>query len=190
MKMTQKIVGLGLVVASALLFTSCKEDTVPKPKAFLSLEYPRGDYKPFDGNCPYSFDYNALANVKSKGDCNFTIEYPKMKATIYLTYKPVDNNLEKLLRDAEELTYKHVIKADEINTQPYINRDTKVYGMFSQVGGDAATNAQFYVTDSTRHFLTASMYFYAKPNFDSVLPAADYVKQDMQNIIESLKWKK
>jgi len=65
-----------------------------------------------------------------------------------------------------------------------------VYGMFSQVGGDAATNAQFYVTDSVNHFVTGSMYFYAKPNFDSIMPAASYLKDDMRNIMETLKWRK
>jgi len=112
-----------------------------------------------------------------------------MKATVYLTYKPVQNNLEKLLIDAQKLTYEHAIKANDIAEQPYINPNSKVYGMFYQVGGNAATNAQFYATDSTRNFVTASMYFYSKPNFDSILPAADYIKNDMKQIIESIKWK-
>jgi hypothetical protein len=29
----------------------------------------------------------------------------------------------------------------------------------------------------------------SKPNFDSILPAADYIKNDMRKIIESIKWK-
>jgi len=189
MKMIQKLWGLGLLIAAGALTTGCHEETVPKPRAFLRLDYTVGDYKPFETGCPYTFGYNELAKVKDKGQCNFTIEYPKMKATIYLTYKPVNNNLEKLLHDAEELTYKHVIKADNINSLPFINANNKVYGMFSQVGGDAATNAQFYVTDSTRHFLTGSMYFYAKPNYDSVMPAAAYIKEDMKNLMETIIWK-
>ncbi len=112
-----------------------------------------------------------------------------MKATIYLTYKTVNGDIEKLLRDAQKLTYEHVIKADDILEQPFINNDQKVYGMFYQVGGNAATNNQFYATDSIKHFVTGSVYFYAKPNFDSIMPAADYIKNDMQNLMESLKWK-
>jgi gliding motility-associated lipoprotein GldD len=112
-----------------------------------------------------------------------------MKATVYLTYKKVNGDLEKLLIDAQKLTYEHVIKANDIAEQPYVNLRHKVFGMFYQVGGNAATNAQFYATDSTRNFLVGSMYFYAKPNFDSILPAADYIKNDMKHIIESLKWK-
>ncbi|MFP9097867.1 gliding motility lipoprotein GldD [Flavobacterium sp. RHBU_24] len=179
------IVALGI----CLLLTSCGDEPKPKPEAFLRLDYNMGDYATYNNNCPYIFDYNTLAAVKDKGNCNFTIQYPKMKATIFLTYKPVNNNINLLLRDAEKLTYDHVIKADDISSQPFLNPANKVYGMFSQVGGDAATNAQFYVTDSTRHFLTGSMYFYAKPNFDSVMPAAAYIKEDMRTIMESLRWK-
>jgi gliding motility-associated lipoprotein GldD len=112
-----------------------------------------------------------------------------MKATIYMSYKPVKNNINVLLRDAQKLTYEHVIKADDILEQPFINKDHKVYGMFYQVNGNAATNAQFYVTDSTKHFIDCSVYFYAKPNFDSVMPAASYIKNDMRRIMESLRWK-
>ncbi|WP_116789758.1 gliding motility lipoprotein GldD [Flavobacterium psychrotrophum] len=188
--MTRKHKFLGLIVLPlAVLFTGCGEDPKPKPESFLRLDYTLGDYTHFESDCPYTFDYNTFSRIKSKGNCNFIVEYPKMKATIYLTYKPVQNNLDLLLRDAEKLTYEHVIKADEIDTRPFINRESKVYGMFSQVGGDAATNAQFYATDSTRHFLTGSMYFYAKPNFDSIMPAAAYIKEDMQNLMESLRWK-
>ena len=61
--------------------------------------------------------------------------------------------------------------------------------MFYEVGGNAATNIQFYVTDSTKNFVTGSLYFYAKPNFDSILPAASYIKADVRKIIETMKWK-
>ena len=112
-----------------------------------------------------------------------------MKATVHLTYKPVDNNIDLLLRDAQKLTYEHVIKADDILEQPYINPNGKVYGMFYRVSGNAATNAQFYATDSVRHFVAGSLYFYAKPNFDSIMPAASYIRDDMQRIMETLRWK-
>jgi gliding motility-associated lipoprotein GldD len=112
-----------------------------------------------------------------------------MKATIYLTHKSVNNDIDKLLRDAQKLTYDHVVKADDITEQPFINRKKKVYGMFYEVGGNAATNAQFYVTDSTKNFIVGSVYFYAKPNFDSILPAANYLKEDMRRILETLEWK-
>ena len=162
---------------------------LPKPSSHLRLDYPVAQYAAFENHCPFTFNINADAIIKEEKECGFTITYPKMKATIYLTYKPVQNNIKKLLRDAQKLTYEHVIKADNILEQPYINTNKKVYGMFYQLTGNAATNAEFYATDSIKHFVTGSVYFYAKPNFDSIMPAASYIKNDMQNLIETLKWK-
>jgi gliding motility-associated lipoprotein GldD len=176
-------------VLIVLLFTSCKDDVLPKPPSQLRLDYPVAEYALFDNHCPLTFDMNAEATIKEDGNCGFSITYPKMKATIYLTYKNVNGDINKLLGDAQRLTYEHVIKADDILEQPYLNPNKKVYGMFYQVDGNAATNAQFYVTDSLKHFVTGSVYFYAKPNYDSIMPAADYIKNDMQRIMESVKWK-
>lgn len=171
-------------------FTSCKDDVLPKPAGYLTLEYPEADYVVFDSkNTPFSFEMNSKAIVNGGKEKGIAISYPKMKATLYLTYKPVNKNIEKLLRDAQKLTYEHVIKADDILEQPYINPKKKVYGMFYQVNGNAATHSQFYVTDSINHFLTGSVYFYSKPNFDSIMPAASYVKNDMQQLMESIVWK-
>jgi gliding motility-associated lipoprotein GldD len=167
----------------------CKNDVLPKPSSFLRLDYPEAEYITYKGHCPFEFDINSKAIVKEDKNCGYAITYPKMKATIYLTYKPVNSNMNKLLRDAQKLTYEHVIKADDILEQPYINLDKKVYGMFYQVDGNAATNSQFYATDSIKHFVTGSVYFYAKPNFDSIMPAASYIKNDMQRLMETLKWK-
>lgn len=178
-----------LVGIILLAVTGCKDDVLPKPSGYLRLDYPEAQYIDFKNACPFTFESNDAAIIKEKSDCSYTITYPKMKATIYLTYKPVTNNIKQLLRDAQKLTFEHVIKADDIIEQPYLNPDKKVYGMFYQVDGNAATNSQFYATDSTRHFITGSVYFYAKPNFDSIMPAASYIKNDMQHLMETLKWK-
>jgi len=167
----------------------CKNDVMPKPSSYLRLDYPEAEYVDYNGHCPFAFEMNSKAIIQEDKNCGVTIAYPKMKATIFLTYKPVNNNINKLLKDAQKLTYEHVIKADDILEQPYLNPDKKVYGMFYQVDGNAATNSQFYVTDSIKHFVTGSVYFYAKPNFDSIMPAASYIKNDMQRLMETLKWK-
>ena len=172
-----------------ILFVSCKKEVLPKPSSQLRLDYPVAEYASFSNHCPFEFEMNNDAIIKEDKNCGFTIEYPKMKATIYLTYKTVNKDINSLLRDAQKLTYEHVIKADDIIEQPYINGDKKVYGMFYQVSGNAATNAQFYATDSVKHFVTGSVYFYAKPNFDSILPAESYLKNDMQRLLETIKWK-
>ena len=178
-----------VILLFSFLLVSCGDETVPKPKGQLRLDYPEATYGFLAGSCPFSFDINDAVKIKSKETCSFELNYPKMKATIYLSYKPVTDNINLLLKDAQKLTYEHVIKADDILEQPYLNPEKKAYGMFYQVDGNAATNSQFYVTDSTKHFVIGSVYFYAKPNFDSIMPAASYIKNDMQRLMETLKWK-
>lgn len=178
-----------LFILLGILTVSCKDDALPKPAANLRLDYPKQEYVPYDVGCGYSFLVNKIAKIETEKNCSHKIEYKKMKATVYLTYVPVHGNIEATIKDAQKLTYKHVIKADEILEQPFFNPKNKAYGMFYQVGGNAATNAQFYVTDSVKHFVAGSMYFYAKPNYDSILPAAEYVKKDIKKLMESIQWK-
>jgi gliding motility-associated lipoprotein GldD len=187
--MSKKTILFVFLVFVTLTTVSCKKEALPKPSSYLRLDYPEASYAQFEGNCPFTFEINADAVIKGKPDCSFTITYPKMKATIYLTHKNINGNINNLLRDAQKLTYEHVIKADDIVEQPYLNPEQKVFGMFYRVDGNAATNSQFYVTDSTKHFVTGSVYFYAKPNFDSIMPAASYIRNDMQRLMETLKWK-
>ena len=177
---------------------ACGSEPTPKPREFLRLDYPQPNYVEFGASLPFSFEKNELAedvkDIKVAGDnstIGINVTYPSLKGTIYLTYKKVvAGNVEPYLIDAQNMTQKHTQKADAITEQPYINNKDKVYGMFYEVGGNAASQSQFYATDSTNHFVTGSLYFYAKPNYDSLLPAANYLKRDIQHLMESIKWKK
>jgi len=178
-----------LILCTLLL--SCKEDVLPKPNAFLALTYEHPEYQPYSSDsCAYVFMKNANAVVRYKSDCSAVLEYPDLDAALYLTYRPVNNNIKQLLTDAQKLTYEHVIKADNISEEKYLNDEYKVYGMFYDVAGNAASQSQFYVTDSLSHFITGSIYFNVKPNYDSILPAAAYMKDDIKHLMESLRWKK
>jgi len=180
-----------------ILIVSCGKDPVPKPKALLRLEYPMQQYVAVNEKLPFTFEKNNFASditsIKVSNDkksFGLDINYPSLKGTIYLSYKKIQNNaLETYLKDAQNITQKHAQKADEIIETPYENLSSRVFGMFYEVGGNAASQSQFYVTDSISHFVTGSLYFYAKPNYDSILPAADYLKKDIQRIMESIKWK-
>lgn len=176
-------------ISLSLLMMGCKEDVLPKPKAMLRLDYPKAEYVETDMDCAYVFDRNISSNITENKECSLVLDYPMMKGAIYLTYKPVTGNLDTLLVDAQKLSYEHVVKADNIVEQPFMNHEGDVYGMFYEVSGNAASQSQFYVTDSVRHFVTGSLYFYAKPNYDSILPAAMYLQNDIRKIMESLRWK-
>lgn len=175
-----------------ILFAACKEDPQPKPRAFLDLEYPDPQYSEIQIDCPYRFEKNALAEInQARGNvpCWINLEYPLLNAEVFITYQEVDDNLDSLLTDAQKLPLQHTIKADFIEGDIYTNPQNNTYGMFYEVEGDAASQAQFYITDSTDHFLTGSLYFQQKPNFDSIMPAAAYLKKDMKHLMETLRWR-
>ena len=189
------------LLALIIVCISCGENYVPKPKAYLRLDYPKAKYKQVDAHLdlPFTFETNVLASkieakpvsaaTKSYG---INLEYPSLKGTIFLTYKAVEGNKKNLidfLRDAQNFTQKHNIKADAIIENVYENPDKKTYGMLYEVKGNAASQTQFYLTDSINHFITGSLYFYAKPNYDSILPAASYLQKDIRHIMETVMWK-
>ncbi|HLV91881.1 MAG TPA: gliding motility lipoprotein GldD [Aequorivita sp.] len=178
------------IIPALLAFNSCKDETLVKPAAKLRLDYPAPSYNNVNPNCPYSFEVNEIAEVVQKDGCDINIYYPRMKATLYMTYQEVrKNNLDSLLQDAQKLAYDHTIKANSIPEQPFVNPDENVYGMFYMINGNAATQAGFYVTDSINHFLNGALYFEAKPNFDSIYPAVIYLREDMRRLIETITWK-
>lgn len=177
------------IIVCCTLVSSCGDDILPKPEAFLSLTYPKASYVTTPSNCNYSFENNYISNVSFKENCAATIHYPALDGTLFLTYRKVDNNINTLLRDAQKLTYEHVIKADDIIEEKYVNKLQNVYGMFYDVRGNAASQSQFYVTDSVQHFITGSIYFNAKPNYDSLYPAAVYLKNDIRHLMETISWK-
>lgn len=177
------------LVLACLAVTACGGEVLPKPKAMLRLEYPQRAYRLLETECPFNFEYNELAQLKLGDSCNLVLDYPSMKGSIYISYKRVEGDLNALLTDAQKLSYEHVVKADNILEQPFVNPEDRIYGMFYEVSGDAASQSQFYATDSTRHFITGSLYFYAKPNYDSIFPAAVYLQNDIRRIMESLNWK-
>ncbi len=168
---------------------SCSNDEIiPRPKAQLRLEYPKPEYEKVKMDS-LSFDKSNYAVVERIRSNKFNLDYPKMKAKLYLTYYPVNHNLDSLLRDAEKFTYEHTVKADEIIRRDFIDDKHKVYGSINLVTGNAASQIQFHATDSLRHFLNGSLYFYALPNYDSIYPAVKYIQKDVQVLLESLRWK-
>ena len=94
----------------------------------------------------------------------------------------------QLIKDAEKLTYKHTVKADHIEMHPFEDVEKKIYARLFTLTGDVASPIQFQVTDSIKNFIYGSLYFKTTPNYDSILPAIDYVKKDITHLIESLEW--
>lgn len=171
-----------------LLWYSCTTDSIPKPKAYLALDYASPQYQELSLSRPYTFSVSQKAKVTDLPKEWIQLRYPDLKASIDITYRPVQNNLRELLLESEKLVFKHTVKADQIKATTYQDETKKVFGSLYEITGNAASQLQFHLTDSTHHFIKGSLYFYVKPNYDSVLPAVSYLKKDIIALMESLEW--
>ena len=179
--------------------SSCNSIYVSKPTGYFKIDFPEKQYTLFNQpDFPYSFEYPTYARIVR--DSSFfdstpenpwwiNVEFPQFNGRIYISYKAIGKNtLEKLLSDAFNLTNKQSVKATYINDS-MLSTTNGVHGMFFKVSGNVATANQFFLTDSTNHFLRGALYFDAAPNQDSLRPVNDFLVKDMQHLINTFKWK-
>ena len=179
-----------LCVFAVLWMVSCDTHTPPKPKGDLRLDYPIAKYRGFQSPCNFQFQYSEFAKVTdAKKPCWYYISYPQMKAKVFITYFPVRNDFNLHVKEAERMVYEHTIKATAIDTKSFSYPEKKVFGNFYELKGPTASNLQFYITDSTQHFVTGNLYFNTRPKPDSLAPAVDYIKKDILHLIETFNWK-
>ena len=191
-----------LPIAILLVFMGC-EETVnsPKPRGYPRVTLPAKAYQKFDAQyCQFTFEYPKYASIeqdkqffdeKSPSECWFNIKVPSLNAVIYCSYYNVGgkNTIEKLRGDAFQLAGKHNVKADFIDELP-INKPNHVNGFVFNIEGSAASPFQFYLTDSTKHFLRGALYFNAPSKPDSLKPLIDFMKTDVMQLINTFEWRK
>ena len=198
--MKKNIIKISVIIISltisGVLCYSCKRVSTPKPRGYIRIDLPEKAYQKFDNaDYPYSFDYPVFGQIipdtTSLGNEPFwaNIVSPRYKATLHLSYKKLNKNLPEILDDTYNFVYRHVIKADEIIETPFINKEKNAYGFLYEIGGDAASAVQFYVTDSTQNFLRGALYFNVTPNRDSLRPYIHYFTEDIQYLMQTLSWK-
>jgi gliding motility-associated lipoprotein GldD len=176
-----------------LLLGSCKENTIPKPRAFFRIDVPEHAYTKLESELPLTFEYAdyAEATTTIEGEKKWlNVHYAAHKATLYFSYFEIQDNLSVLLEDAHEFAYQHISKATDIDEQTIVNPDKKLYGLVYNIkGSETATPVNFYLTDSTSHFIRGSLYFDMLPNNDSLAPVIRSIEADVVHMIESFEWK-
>ena len=170
-----------------LIITSCESTILPKQRGFFAPEFTFPNYKILE-SCNHSFKINDLTNVISKPDCNYEIEYDELNAKIYFSNIIVENNMEIISRKFDEKVFNNSEFADQILTSEFSNPYKDVFSKVYFFVGESPSNIQFFITDSTQNFLSASLLFDSKPNYDSLLPYIHYIRNDIKKIIESFDW--
>jgi gliding motility-associated lipoprotein GldD len=184
---------------STPVFFSCDSSYTPKPTGYFKISFPPHVYQRFDEkNFPYTFEYPVYARIihdtsffeaKPENPYWINIDFPQFNARLYVSYKEIGpNSFDKLKDDAFKMTFKHSYKASSIEDS-VIKTPLGISGIFFNVGGNAATAKQFYVTDSVKHFLRGALYFDTTPNEDSLGIVNNFLQEDMRHIINTLQWK-
>lgn len=188
-----------LFLAPLFLFfvlASCGGDYVPKPKGYYRIDLPEKKYRLFDSTYPFTFEYPVYAEIipdtiKNAEPYWLNLGFTQFRGQVNLSYKVVKNNLSKYTEDAYNLVMKHIAKADNIEQEKINVKDHNVYGIIYDISGTgAASSYQFFVTDSTEHFIRGALYFNVVPNNDSLAPVITFLKTDIKHMIETLEWKK
>ncbi|HEY9364481.1 MAG TPA: hypothetical protein VIQ00_14540 [Chitinophagaceae bacterium] len=189
--------GTGILI---FLLAACNSDYTFKKRGYFKVEFPPKQYQPFNQpGYPYVFEYPVYGNVvkdstffEDKPDNPYwiNVDFPRFGARIYISYKDIGkNDFDKLVNDAFTMSYKqHTYKASSIEPSP-IETPNNVHGVYFNLAGNTATANQFFLTDSTKHFLRGALYFNATPNEDSLRVVNAYLKEDLQHLINTLHWK-
>jgi gliding motility-associated lipoprotein GldD len=188
---------LHLLILGAV--ASCNSEYTIKQKGYFKIDLPPHEYKVFaQEGFPYTFEYPVYSSIiqdttffeeRPENPYWVNIDFPTLNGKIYISYKDVKTNeFSKLVDDAFKLTYKHSAKATAIKDS-LMRTPNGISGIFFKVGGNAATARQFFVTDSTNHFLRGALYFDATPNADSLGVVNDFLETDMKHLINTLRWK-
>ncbi|GAB4383992.1 MAG: gliding motility lipoprotein GldD [Salibacteraceae bacterium] len=178
------------------LLAGCGGDISPKPKAYPRIALPEPDYlQPADSswNCPYIFEASRYSYLTvdpryREEPCWINIYYPRYKATIHLTYFPLQDDLAFHIEETRKLAMKHISKATQINETLVENPQARVYGLVYDFRGETASDMQFFLTDSVHHFVRGALYFNMRPNKDSLAPVIAYIKNDLDHFITSFRW--
>ena len=178
-----------------LLIASCTEETlVPRPPTYLRLELPDHSYKAFNDSCPYILSVPSIYSISAVSDqngptCHKDIKLGPLNGIIHFSYIEMTQPLSEYVNFANDKVDEHKIKASAIKDSKIIRDKDSVFCTFFELQGDVASPFQFYITDSTSKFVSGVVYFNTAPNYDSLRPTLDYLKIDLEHLINTFKWK-
>lgn len=191
-----------VILIGLFTLTSCVEEApyVPKPRAYPKVNYPTSDktktYRNL--NCPFQFEYPGYSEIVKDSSffqqdvskkCWFDLTTKALRSRVHFSYYPIkdESDFDELLADAFELSNKHNSKASYIE-EIVFHKENDVNGVIFRMEGPVASPYQFFVTDSTSHFLRGALYVNAKTKPDSLKPIYDFLIKDIDQMLESFAW--
>ncbi len=202
-RFSRLVFALASLLVGISIFISCNSDYHPetKRKGYFRIDFPEKQYRSFEEpGYPYTFEYPVYANISR--DTTFfgeptenpwwiNVEVPRFNGKIHVSYKTIRNRtqLDSLVNDAFKMAYKQHTEVSTGIDDSLMKTPNGVEGIYYTLKGNTATANQFFLTDSSNHFLRGALYFDATPNSDSLGIVNDFLKKDLLHLINSLKWK-
>lgn len=179
------------------LFTACggRSDYVPKPRGYNRIDLPEFSYQQLEDKHPYTFEYSEEAIIRpdSSGIAEphwIHIIYPAFGADVQLTYKSVGQDpkfFDEFIDDSHRLINKHMVKASAINESVVRTPSGKTAAVY-ELEGEVPSQFQFYISDSSSHFLRGALYFQTAVKNDSLAPVIEYIKKDIIHLLNTCEW--
>lgn len=201
MSKARKVCNHLFYLLAVFVLVACNQSYTPKPRGFFRIDFPEKKYRLLDSIFPYKFEIPEYAVIKHD-DRNpdkpnwINVTVPENKAEIHISYynlarekKNNQNILSSFMEESRDLAYKHSIKANAINEKVFENNDLNTFALLYDIKGNAASPVQFFITDSSTHFLRGALYIREVPNIDSIQPVIDFLEPDVIKLIETLRWK-
>lgn len=180
---------------------SCKNEPVfaPKPRMYPRIINPDRNYVPFDKSyCDLTFLYPDYASIvqdtlffeeKPLNPCWFDIEFTPFNGKLHCSYYPIESmdDFDELIKDAFTFADKHDIKAN-YRAETQLSGLNGTGGILFEIDGPVASPLQFFLTDTTNHFIRGSLYFNNQVNPDSMAPVHAFVGEEIKKMIETLEF--
>ncbi len=173
-----------------ILLGSCNSSYKPKPRGFNHISFPERNYEALHVKNVYLFQKNSLADHYFDKEFPWvTIKYKKLGAEILITHKKIETkpDLDTFIEESYKLIGRHQIKAESIIEKKVITSKKKQAIIF-EIKGEVASPYQFITTDSTKNFLRAALYLDMPIENDSITPIINYLKDDVNQILNTLTW--
>lgn len=179
-------------------FSACNgnRDYSPKPRGYYRIVFPKKEYQVYAGGCPFTFFYPKYAVIEpdkaaDAKPCWLNMQFAQFNGTLHLSYEHLTarKQFDELVEDAHKLSFVHTVKASSITQGIIRNPDSKVFGIYYTIEGNAASSVQFFLTDSTKNYIRGALYFNTEPRLDSIQPVLTFVKKDVDLMIKSFRWK-
>lgn len=181
----------------AVCFAACQPHYTPKPRGYFRIIFPDKTYESYEpSGCPFRFSYPDYARIEpdrtdDAQPCWIDVVFPEFNARLHLSYIPVRDraHFNELAEDARKFAYAHVVKATGIRQERIDRPQGDVYGLFYDIGGNVASATQFFVSDSTTHYIRGALYFNERPRADSIQPVVDFLRDDIDVLVRTMQWR-